>query len=118
MTKSRRVRWAGHVAQMAEKRNAYRILMGKPEGKRPLGRARHRWVDIIKIDLRKIGWDGVDWIDLAQDRDQWRALVNMVMNVWVPQKAAAQLAVSQEELNSISNKADVVYFREVPWQFP
>jgi hypothetical protein len=58
-----------------------RILVGKPEGKRPLGRPRRRWVDNIKMDLREIGWDGVDWIDLAQDRDQWRALVNTVMNV-------------------------------------
>jgi hypothetical protein len=69
---------------MGEKRNAYKILAGKPEGKRPLGRPRHRWVDNIKMDLREIGWDGVDWIDLAQNRDQWRALVNMVMNLWVP----------------------------------
>jgi hypothetical protein len=63
-----------------EKRNAYRILVGKPEGKRPLGRPRCRWVDNIKIDLREIERDGVDWIDLAQDRDQWRALVNKLMN--------------------------------------
>jgi hypothetical protein len=59
-------------------------LVRKPEGKRPLGRPGSRWVDNIKIDLREIGWDGVDWIYLAQDRDQWRALVNMVMNLWVP----------------------------------
>jgi hypothetical protein len=58
--------------------------VGKPEGKRPLGRPRCRWVDYIKINLREIGWDGVDWIDLAQDRDQWRALVNKVMNLRVP----------------------------------
>jgi hypothetical protein len=67
-----------------ETRNAYRMLVGKPEGKRPLGRPRRRWVDDIKIDLREIGWDGMDWIDLAQDRDQWRALVNTVMNLRVP----------------------------------
>jgi hypothetical protein len=67
-----------------EKRNAYRILVGKPEGKRPLGRRRRRWVDNIKMYLREIGWDGGDWIDLAQDRDQWRALVNAVMNLRVP----------------------------------
>jgi hypothetical protein len=75
---------AGHVARMGEKRNAYRLLVGKPEGKRPLGRRRRRWVDNIKMDLREIGWDEVDWIDLAQDRDQWRALVNTVLNLRVP----------------------------------
>jgi hypothetical protein len=84
MIKSRRMRWAGHVALMGETKNAYRILVGKPEGKRSLGRPRRRWVDNIKIDLREIGWNGMDWIDLAQDRDQWRALVNTVMNLQVP----------------------------------
>jgi hypothetical protein len=69
---------------MGQKRNAYRILVGKLEGERPLGRPRHRWVDSIKMDLREIGWDGMDWMDLAQDRDQCRPLVNMVMNLWVP----------------------------------
>jgi hypothetical protein len=67
MIKLRRMRWAGHVARMGAKRNAYRILEGKPEGKRPLGRQRRRWVDNIKIDLREIEWDGMDWIDLNQD---------------------------------------------------
>jgi hypothetical protein len=66
-----------------EKRNAYRILVGNPEGKRPLGRPRHRWVDNIKMDLREIRWDGMDWNDLAQDRDQCRALVNVVLNLRV-----------------------------------
>jgi hypothetical protein len=64
--------------------NSYRILVGKPEGKRPLGRPRRRWVDNIKMDLREIGWNAVDCIDMAQDRDQWRALVNTVLNLWVP----------------------------------
>jgi hypothetical protein len=76
MIKSGRMRWAGHVARIGEKRKAYRILVGKPEGKRPRGRPRRRWVDNIKIN-------GMDWIDLAQDRDQWRALVNTVMNLRV-----------------------------------
>jgi hypothetical protein len=82
--KSRSTRWAGHVARMGEKRNAYRLLVGKPEGKRPLGRPRRRWVDNIEMDLLEIGWGGVDWIGLAQDSDKWRALVNAVMNIRVP----------------------------------
>jgi hypothetical protein len=82
--KSRRIKWAGHVARMGEERNACRLLLGKPEGKRPLGRPKRRWVDNIKMDLLEIGWGGVDWISLAQDRDKWRALVNAVMNLRVP----------------------------------
>jgi hypothetical protein len=81
--KSRRMRWAGHVARVGEKRGAYRILVGRPEGRRPLGRPRHRWEDNIKMYIQKVGW-GMDWIDLAQDRDRWRALVNAVMNVRAP----------------------------------
>jgi hypothetical protein len=69
---------------MGEKRNAYKILVGKPEGNRPLGRSRRRWEDDIKMVLREIGWGGMDWIDLAWDRDQWRALVNTALNLWVP----------------------------------
>jgi hypothetical protein len=77
--KSRRMRWAGHVERMGEKRNAYRLLVEKPEGKRPLGRPRRRWVD-----LEEVGWGDVDWIGLTQDRNRWGALVNAVMNLWVP----------------------------------
>jgi hypothetical protein len=83
MIKSRRMRWAGIVARM-EKRNAYMIFVGKPEGKRPLGRPRYRWADSIKMDLRVIGWDCVEWIDMDHGRDQQRALVNMVFNRRVP----------------------------------
>jgi hypothetical protein len=82
--KSRRMRWAGHVARVREKKNTYRLLVGKPEGKRPLGRPRLRCVYNIKMDLLEIGWSGVDWIGLAQDRDKWKALVNAVMNLRVP----------------------------------
>jgi hypothetical protein len=82
--KSRRMRWAWHVARMGEKRNAYRLLVGKPEGKGPLRRPRRRWVDNIKMDLLLISSGGVDRIGLAQDRDKWRALVNAVMNLRVP----------------------------------
>jgi hypothetical protein len=80
----RRMRWAGHVARLGEKRNAYRILVGKPERKRPLGRLRRRWVYNIRMDLEEVGWVGVDWMNVAQDRDQWRAVVNTVMNLQVP----------------------------------
>ncbi|KAJ4429609.1 hypothetical protein ANN_21795 [Periplaneta americana] len=82
--KSRRLRWAGHVARMGESRNAYRVLVGRPEGKRPLGRPRRRWEDNIKMDLREVGYDDRDWINLAQDRDQWRAYVRSAMNLRVP----------------------------------
>jgi hypothetical protein len=82
--KSKRIRLAGHVARTGEKGNSYRILVGKPEGKRPLGRSRRWWEDNIKMDLREIGWGGRDWMGLAQGRDQWRALVNTVMNRRVP----------------------------------
>jgi hypothetical protein len=69
---------------MKEKRNLYRSLVRRPEGKRPLGRPRRRWVDNFKMNLLQIGWGGVDWIAVAQDRDKWRALVNAVMNPWIP----------------------------------
>jgi ribosome biogenesis protein Tsr3 len=82
--KSRRMRWAGHVARMGQKKNAYRLLVGKPEGKRSLGRPKRRLVDNIKMDLLETGWGDVDRIGLAQNKDKWRALVNAVMNLRVP----------------------------------
>jgi hypothetical protein len=81
---SRRMRWAGHVSRMGEKRNAYRLLVGKPEGRRPLGRPRRRWLDIIRINLVEVGWGDVDWIGLPKDKDRWRALVNSELNLRVP----------------------------------
>jgi hypothetical protein len=82
--KARRMRWAGHGIRMEEKRNAYRLLVGKPEGRRPLGRPRRRWLDNIRMDLGEVGWGDVDWIGLAQGRDRWKALVNSVFNLRVP----------------------------------
>ena len=82
--KSRRLRLAGHVAHMAQSRNAYRVLVGKPEGKRSLGRSSRRWEDNIKMDLREVGCDPGDWIHLSEVRDQWRAYVRAVMNLLVP----------------------------------
>jgi hypothetical protein len=81
--KSRRLRWAGHVARMGEERKVYKVLVGKLEGKRPLGRPRRRWENGIRMDLGVIGLRGVDWIRLAQDRDRWRAVVSAVMNLRV-----------------------------------
>jgi hypothetical protein len=81
--KSRRMMWAGHVARMGEERKLYKVLVGKPEGKRPLGRPRRRWENGVRMNLREIGLGGVDWIRLAQDRDRWRAVVSAVMNLWV-----------------------------------
>ena len=82
--KSRRMRWAGHVARMVEGRGVYRVLVGKPEGKRPLGRPRRRWEDNIRVDLQEVGLGYEDWIGLAQDRDRWRTLVSAVRNLRVP----------------------------------
>jgi hypothetical protein len=81
--KSRRMRWAGHVARMGEERKVYKVLVGKLEGRRPLGRPKRRWEDGVRMDLREIGLGGMDWIRLAQDRDQWRAVVSAVMNLQV-----------------------------------
>jgi hypothetical protein len=82
--KSRRMRWAGHVACMGEEIKVYMVLVGKPEGKTPLGSPRRRWEDGIRMDLGETGLGGVDWIRLAQDRDRWRAVVSTMMNLWVP----------------------------------
>ena len=82
--KSRRMRWAWYVARMGEERGVYRVLVGKPEGRRPLGRPRRRWVDNIRVDLQEVGCGYMDWIGLAQDRDSWRTLVSAVMNLRVP----------------------------------
>jgi hypothetical protein len=84
VVKSRRMRWAGHVARMGEDRGVHRMLVGKPEGKRPLGRTRRRWEDNIKMDFRKLWGGRGDWVELAQDRDRWRALVGTVRNFRVP----------------------------------
>ena len=78
-----RMRWAGHVARMGERRGVYRVLVGKPEGMRPLGRTRRRWKDNIKMDVQEVGCGGMDWIELAQERDRWRAFVNAAMNLRV-----------------------------------
>jgi len=82
--KSRRMRWVEHVARIGERRGVYRVLVGKPERKGPLGRPRRRWEDNIKMDLQEVGCGGMGWIELAQDRDRWRALVTVVMNLRVP----------------------------------
>jgi hypothetical protein len=79
--KSRRMRSAGHVAHVGEERNVYKVFVGKPEGKRPLGRPRRRWEDVIRMDLRAIGWGSVEWNHVAQDMDRWPALVSTVMNL-------------------------------------
>ena len=82
--KSRGMRWAGHVARIGEEREVYRVLVGKPEGKRPLGRPRRRWVNNIRMDLQEVGCGYMDWIGLAQDRNRWRTLVSAIMNLRVP----------------------------------
>ena len=84
VVKLRRMRWAGHVARMGEGRGVHRVLVGKPEGKRPLGRPRRRWEDNIKMDLQEVGGGCGNWMELAQDSDRWRALVSTVMNLRVP----------------------------------
>ena len=87
------MRWVGHAARVGKMIGVYRALVGKPEGKRPLGRHRCRWEDNIKMDLQEVGRGGIDWIDLAQYRDRWRALVNVVMNLRVTQNAGNFLTI-------------------------
>jgi hypothetical protein len=104
--KSRIMRWAGHVARMGEKRGAYRILVGRPEGRRPLGRPRRRWENNIQVALLEVGWVGMNWIELAQDRDRWRAVVNGVTNYGFHKvrgisSLAEKLLASQEGLCSM-----------------
>jgi len=84
VVKARRMRWAGHVVPMGVWRGVHRVLVGKPEGKRPLGRPRRRWEDNIRMDLREVGCGIGEWMELAQDRDRWRTIVNTVMNIRVP----------------------------------
>jgi len=84
LIKSRRMRWAGHVVRIGEERGVYRVLVGKPEGRRPQERPRHRWVNIIRMDLQDMGCGYMDWVGLAQDRDSWRTLVSAVINLRVP----------------------------------
>jgi hypothetical protein len=84
LIKLQRMRWAEHVANMRESRGAHRVLVGKPERKRPLGRPRHKWEESIKMDLQEVGSGGMDWIDLAQDRHRWQALANALINLRVP----------------------------------
>jgi hypothetical protein len=106
--KARRIRWAGHVARMGEKRNAYRLLVGMPGGRRPLGRSRRRWLDNIRMDLVEVGLGDVDWSGLAQDRDEWRALVNSVLNLWVPENAGKLSSIQRTRDFSSSAQLHVV----------
>jgi hypothetical protein len=104
------MRWAGHAARMGEDRNVYRVLVGKPEGNRPLGRPRRSWDDGIRMDLRDIGWGSVDWIQLAQDRDRWRALVNTVMKL----RALAPRSWLVSNLNGLTFRCKGVAERLTP----
>ncbi|KAJ4438518.1 hypothetical protein ANN_14463 [Periplaneta americana] len=121
--KSRRLRWAGHVARMGESRNAYRVLVWRPEGKRPLGRPRRRWEDNIKMDLREVGYDDRDWINLAQDRDRWRAYVRAAMNLRHGEKnlenvtheeAVATLKATQDRVVLLVAKPETAYMPPPP----
>ncbi|KAJ4446079.1 hypothetical protein ANN_12771 [Periplaneta americana] len=114
--KSRRLRWAGHVARMGESRNAYRLLVGRPEGIRPFGRPRRRWEDNIKMDLREVRYDGRDWINLAQDRDLWRAYEN----VWTKRDEVTGewRKLHKTELHALYSSPDIIRnikFRRLRW---
>ncbi|KAJ4450296.1 hypothetical protein ANN_01716 [Periplaneta americana] len=102
---------------MGESRNAYRVLVGRPEGKRHLGRPRRRWEDNIKMDLREVGYDDRDWINLAQDRDQWRAYVRAAMNLRVPQKPVFDLTWNDSRLRATPNRRTNTEFNDSKWKF-
>jgi hypothetical protein len=104
------MRWVGHVARTGEGSNVYRVLVGKPEGKRPLGRPRRRWENEIKMDLTEIGWGGVEWIQLAPDRDCWRALVNAAMNlqVLVPRSYLICMGVSPRQKTQLLGNVMII----------
>ena len=117
--KSRRMRWARHVARMGEERGVYRVLVGKPEGKRPLGRPRRRWVDNVRMDLQEVGSGYMDWTGLAQDRDRWRTLVSAVMNLRFPWNvgnfltSCKPVSCSRGTLHhGVSKKNSVRYYRK------
>ncbi|KAJ4441040.1 hypothetical protein ANN_10889 [Periplaneta americana] len=111
--KTKCLRWAGHVARMGESRNAYRVLVGRPKGKRPLGRPRHRWEDNIKMDLREVGYDGRDWINLAQDRDQWRAYVRAAMNLQVMEMREKNLDLMRQDIVGVLKNSSMAFVREL-----
>jgi hypothetical protein len=112
--KARRMRLVGHLARMGEKRNVYRLLVRKPEGSRPLGRPRRRWLYNIRMDLGEVGWGDVDWIALALDRDRWRALLSSVLNLRAPQNAGKLSSVqTSRDLSSSAHLHSVSY--EVVW---
>ncbi|KAJ4434333.1 hypothetical protein ANN_22890 [Periplaneta americana] len=110
--KSRRLRWAGHVARMGESRNEYRVLVGRPEGKRPLGRPRHTWEDNIKMDFREVGYDDRDWINLAQDRDRWRAYVRAAMNLREARESVPPLIFYQNKIHMSVFADDITLLAE------
>jgi hypothetical protein len=114
--KERMMRWDGHVARMGVKRNVYRLLVAKPQGRRPLGRPRRRWLDNIRMDLVEVGWGDVHWIGLAQERDRWRALMNSVLNLPVPQIAGKLLSVqTTRDLSSSAQQLGGLLMNDWYW---